>query len=426
MTMATTEQTLKVNREKLVACMTCPLCSKLFRDATTISECLHSFCRKCIYEKITEEEIDSCPVCNTDLGCAPLEKLRADHNLQDLRIKIFPSKRRNLDAPDSVSSVPLPARRKEISLSSLAISTPKSPVKSSSSGRRSKPVPKKTLVQEEYTSPIEEPIKDVEDPPELSSEPLCRNTQTKRQILSATESSIQHTPDKGTEDIARPFDGKSDLWKPLNVLVEAASKTKANKSNSRGTVGKPILLDAHDNDLTLRTKLKDCGNTSKAHGNENGTIPGSSGSARPRKSLGRPKKAAVSAGLNVSAQAVVDTNQRFDGRFGPIWFSLVASDEQEGDEPLPQISSCYLRVKDGRLPVSFIKRYIVKKLNLISEAEVEISLRGQPVLSTLELHNLINWWVQTSSASERIQTVVGSSAKDFVMVLSYGRKAQPP
>lgn len=42
MTMATTEQTLKVNREKLVACMTCPLCSKLFRDATTISECLHS------------------------------------------------------------------------------------------------------------------------------------------------------------------------------------------------------------------------------------------------------------------------------------------------------------------------------------------------------------------------------------------------
>lgn len=148
------------------------------------------------------------------------------------------------------------------------------------------------------------------------------------QILSATESSIQHTPDKGTEDIARPFDGKSDLWKPLNVLVEAASKTKANKSNSRGTVGKPILLDAHDNDPTPRPKLKDCGNTSKAHGNENGTIPGSSGSARPRKSLGRPKKAAVSAGLNVSAQAVVDTNQRFDGRFGPIWFSLVASDEQ--------------------------------------------------------------------------------------------------
>lgn len=149
------------------------------------------------------------------------------------------------------------------------------------------------------------------------------------QILSAAEPSIQHTTDKGTEDIAKR-EGKGDLWKPLNVLVEAASKTKANKSNSRGTVGRPVLLDAHDNDPTPRTKLKECGNTSKVQGNENDTIPGSSGSARPRKSLGRPKKAAVavSEGLNISAQAVVDTHHKFDGRFGPIWFSLVASDEQ--------------------------------------------------------------------------------------------------
>lgn len=42
MMMATAEQVLKVNREELAACMTCPLCRKLFRDATTISECLHS------------------------------------------------------------------------------------------------------------------------------------------------------------------------------------------------------------------------------------------------------------------------------------------------------------------------------------------------------------------------------------------------
>lgn len=167
---------------------------------------------------------------------------------------------------------------------------------------------------------------------------------------------------------------------------------------------------------------------------------------------------------------------------------------REGDAPLPQISSCYLRVKwvfnillledhahylwilvyvsgnfhlkcfgtcyicfiyefsnccrDGSLPVSFIKKYLVKKLNLASEAEVsatltfsrvveisfwtdllpiimqvEISLQGQPLLPTLQLHNLINWWVQTGSTSERIQTFVGGSAKDFVMVLSYGRKA---
>ncbi|KAM7272385.1 hypothetical protein ACFE04_027048 [Oxalis oulophora] len=30
---------------------------------------------KCIYDKITEEEIEPCPICDIDLGCAPLDKL---------------------------------------------------------------------------------------------------------------------------------------------------------------------------------------------------------------------------------------------------------------------------------------------------------------------------------------------------------------
>ncbi|CAN1160234.1 E3 ubiquitin protein ligase DRIP2, partial [Linum perenne] len=32
----------KVERKKLAACMTCPLCHNLFRRPTTISECLHT------------------------------------------------------------------------------------------------------------------------------------------------------------------------------------------------------------------------------------------------------------------------------------------------------------------------------------------------------------------------------------------------
>jgi E3 ubiquitin-protein ligase DRIP len=31
-----------VKRELLVRCMTCPLCRRLLREATTISECLHT------------------------------------------------------------------------------------------------------------------------------------------------------------------------------------------------------------------------------------------------------------------------------------------------------------------------------------------------------------------------------------------------
>ena len=36
------EMVSKVKREKVVACMTCSLCDNLLRDATTISECLHT------------------------------------------------------------------------------------------------------------------------------------------------------------------------------------------------------------------------------------------------------------------------------------------------------------------------------------------------------------------------------------------------
>lgn len=56
--------------------------------------------------------------------------------------------------------------------------------------------------------------------------------------------------------------------------------------------------------------------------------------------------------------------------------------------------------------------------------QVEILLRGQPVISTLQLHNLVDLWLQTAPSSEGINTSVGSSAKNFVMVLSYCRKAQ--
>lgn len=34
-------------------------------------------CRKCIYKKLSDEEMECCPICSIDLGCVPLEKLRS-------------------------------------------------------------------------------------------------------------------------------------------------------------------------------------------------------------------------------------------------------------------------------------------------------------------------------------------------------------
>ncbi|KAM6545599.1 hypothetical protein CsatB_026335 [Cannabis sativa] len=92
--------------------------------------------------------------------------------------------------------------------------------------------------------------------------------------------------------------------------------------------------------------------------------------------------------------------------FSPIWFSLIASHDQ-----------------DDTLTVSLIKKYIVKKLNLSSESEVEILLKGEPMSSALQLRSLLDIYGQSMS-SENIETSPGSSGEDVVMDLTYARKAQ--
>uniref|UniRef100_A0A453LQN7 RING-type domain-containing protein n=2 Tax=Aegilops tauschii subsp. strangulata TaxID=200361 RepID=A0A453LQN7_AEGTS len=134
-----------VKRELLARCMTCPLCNRLLRDATTVSECLHTFCRKCIYKKFNDEEVESCPVCDIDLGCTPVEKLRADHSLQDVRSKIFPFKRKKIKAEDVASPDSPPNKRKERSISSLVVHTPRL-TPTGSTGRRTKVVTRKKLL----------------------------------------------------------------------------------------------------------------------------------------------------------------------------------------------------------------------------------------------------------------------------------------
>lgn len=52
---------------------------------------------------------------------------------------------------------------------------------------------------------------------------------------------------------------------------------------------------------------------------------------------------------------------------------------------------------------------------------------GRPLLPSLQLHNLVDLWYRTASSSKKLfPASVGSSAKDFVMVLSYSRRSLPP
>lgn len=68
---------------------------------------------------------------------------RADHNLQDVRAKIFPYKRRRVKAPEVGASATLPSRRKERSLSSLVVNTPRVSTQNTLTGKRSKFISRK-------------------------------------------------------------------------------------------------------------------------------------------------------------------------------------------------------------------------------------------------------------------------------------------
>lgn len=427
-------QVVKVKRETIAACMTCPLCNKLLRDATTISECLHTFCRKCIYQRISDEGVDCCPICNIDLGCVPLEKLRPDHSLQDVRAKIFPFKRRKVEAPEVTPSAILPVRRKERSLSSLVVSTPKVSTQTTTTGRRTKPVPRKATALRGSRFPIEKRIKKEEDAVEghlensSSPETINKFNQNVRQNSSSAEAS-QPAPDNETYNGAESWDGKSDLWQPLNCLVEVANRTKSFKSTSQVSDAKFESTNDPDNETRMRkTKLKENKDKSKLEDEKNNTDTLPSESTGPKRLRRNRRKKASNFGYpGISSQAVLDAaSEKHEKRAGPVWFSLVASEDQEGNSPLPQIPASYLRIKDGNLPVSFIQKYLMKKFDLVSEAEVEIKFMGQTVVPTLLLYNLVDLWIQTAATSERVSASIGSSAKDFVMVLAYARKVPDP
>lgn len=69
--------------------------------------------------------------------------IRPDHSWQDVRAKIFPSKKRKVNEPESTPSA-FPARRKERSLSSLVVSTPRvSSTQATMTGKRTKAVARK-------------------------------------------------------------------------------------------------------------------------------------------------------------------------------------------------------------------------------------------------------------------------------------------
>jgi len=67
----------------------CGLCMGYYRDAMTIKECLHTFCKSCIYKYFVDCGSE-CPQCDVRLGTNPYELIKYDRQIQAIVDKIFP------------------------------------------------------------------------------------------------------------------------------------------------------------------------------------------------------------------------------------------------------------------------------------------------------------------------------------------------
>ncbi|KAF2565417.1 hypothetical protein F2Q68_00027726 [Brassica cretica] len=380
------EMMAKVKREKVVACMTCSLCDNLLRDATTISDLFVD--QKAVdfaYKNLPlflylEDEIECCPVCDIDLGGTPLEKLRPDHILQDLRAKIFPLKRKR----GKDLEITLPARRKERSISSLVVNTPRLSAQTGTTGKRTT----KSLMRKDARgsgSFTKRAVKKEEDHTESASSPetLKKFTQKKRQ--SSYAEANQSLSNRRNKDVAEPWDSLH----LINFLVDVANGTKPS-SSSQGLDPKSEHGNAsHRYVQGNKTKTKD--HKRKCKLEEEITTNGD--------------PTTTEAG---TVKRTRRTRRKRSSAFG-----------DPRTPPLPDAES----LKQERRNGPGRRNITATDSSKLLENKVEIRCMGEPVIPTLQLHSLVELWLQTTTSKhERVTASIGSSAKEFVMVLVYARK----
>ncbi|XP_010436692.1 PREDICTED: E3 ubiquitin protein ligase DRIP1-like [Camelina sativa] len=105
----------------------------------------------------------------------------------------------------------------------------------------------------------------------------------------------------------------------------------------------------------------------------------------------------------------------------PIWLSLVASNGGNKNAPLRQISPTYMRIKNSYMQLSYLKKYVAKKLDLKTEDEVGLYLENELLNSSTMLFDLWERWVSTKRDVDIKNFEAGSSSADYVMVVNYGR-----
>lgn len=528
---------VKVSKAQLLMCLKCPLCSNLVHEATTISECLHTFCRDCIHQELDEEESDCCPICNVNLGCSPLEKLRADRQLDDVCAKIFPPnpKKRKVIDEDVDNDLPARAKRKERSLSSLGIGIPpsanpgfvkrktKSVTRKSSTASTSK----ETSTDADSDGKQSDVVKsEVDEESEATEKGCALDTGTtaleknedarvvvKKEDVLDEERDIHEAkvvrkleqlgsfrrvmPSTGDQSTVQSQGQANSAFENLKASAIGARKARGSafsdqqkmvadvenenrmppasfsvvrERTGKGTKKRSALAKLAEIAVDQAVKERDphmfhvpraprgrgaldnpkalaAGKNSNENSQEKVCSPAATPAlqTRPPQALFKSSSTIdkVPAGGHLSFQekrpaqdASSASPSKQKERSAGFWFVLQAAESQNVIGALPQLSACYLRIKDGKLPISAVKKYLMKKLHLNNEHEVEITCRGQPVVPNLPLESVRSIWFATMptstlmkenpNAEHRSRREGNSCIEDFLMVLTYGRQHRSP
>jgi len=80
----------KIKLQTLNPYITCQICRGYFIDATTVTECLHTFCKSCLVKHL--EENNTCPECEIVIHQShPLQYISFDRTMQDIVYKLVPN-----------------------------------------------------------------------------------------------------------------------------------------------------------------------------------------------------------------------------------------------------------------------------------------------------------------------------------------------
>ncbi|KAJ8683577.1 hypothetical protein QAD02_019369 [Eretmocerus hayati] len=84
----------KIKLKTLNSHITCKICRGYLIDATTVTECLHTFCKSCLVKHLDEK--NTCPQCQIVIHQShPLQYISFDRTMQDIVYKLVPDLQEN-------------------------------------------------------------------------------------------------------------------------------------------------------------------------------------------------------------------------------------------------------------------------------------------------------------------------------------------